>query len=161
MPRTLQEWLDYIERQHPKSIEMGLERTRETAHRLSLGKPASHVITVGGTNGKGSTVAFVEAIARAAGLKVGTYTSPHLLRYNERVRIDGREASDEELVAAFEAVEAARLRPSPGRGVRVRRSGDSPDVGQEPSPPDPLLEGEGSDVPVSYTHLTLPTKRIV
>jgi dihydrofolate synthase/folylpolyglutamate synthase len=153
MPRTLQEWLDYIERQHPKSIEMGLERTRETAHRLSLGKPATHVITVGGTNGKGSTVAFVEAIARAAGLKVGTYTSPHLLRYNERVRIDGREASDEELVAAFEAVEAARLRPSPaerGAGVRVRRSGDSPDVGQKPSPPNPPLEGEGSDVPLTY-----------
>ncbi|HEX7803498.1 MAG TPA: folylpolyglutamate synthase/dihydrofolate synthase family protein [Pseudoxanthomonas sp.] len=153
MARTLQEWLDYIEQQHPKSIELGLERTREAARRLSLGKPATHVITVGGTNGKGSTVAFIEAIARAAGLKVGTYTSPHLLRYNERVRIDGREASDEELVAAFEAVEAARLSPSPigrGVGVRVRRSGDFPDVGQKTSPPNPPLEGEGSDVPLTY-----------
>ena len=153
MTRTLQDWLGYIEQQHPKSIEMGLERTREAARRLSLGKPATHVIMVGGTNGKGSTVAFIEAIARAAGLKVGTYTSPHLLRYNERVRIEGREASDEELVAAFEAVEAARLSPSPigrGVGVRVRRSGDSPDVGQKPSPPNPPLEGEGSSVPLTY-----------
>ena len=75
---------------------------------LCLGKPAKHVITVGGTNGKGSTVAFIEAIARAAGLKVGAYTSPHLLRYNERVRIDGSEASDAQLVSAFEAVEVAR-----------------------------------------------------
>ena len=153
MARTLQEWLDYIEQQHPKSIELGLERTREVAQRLSLVKPATHVVTVGGTNGKGSTVAFIEAIARAAGLKVGTYTSPHLLRYNERVRINGREARDEELVAAFEAVEAARLSPSPigrGVGVRVRRSGDSPDYGQTPSPPNPPLEGEGSGIPLTY-----------
>lgn len=108
MSRTLKEWLDYIEQQHPKSIELGLERVREVANRLVLGKPAKHVITVGGTNGKGSTVAFIEAIARAAGLKVGAYTSPHLLRYNERVRINGSEASDAQLVSAFEAIEAER-----------------------------------------------------
>ena len=108
MARTLQEWLVYIERQHPKSIELGLERTREVAARLSIGKPATHVVTVGGTNGKGSTVAFIEAIARAGGCKVGSYTSPHLLRYNERVCIDGIEARDLQLVSAFEAVEAAR-----------------------------------------------------
>ncbi len=108
MARTLAEWLDYIERQHPQSIELGLDRVREVATRLHLEKPAKHVVIVGGTNGKGSTVAFIEAIARAAGLKVGAYTSPHLLRYNERVRIDGREAGDAELVAAFEAVEADR-----------------------------------------------------
>ena len=101
-------WLAYIEQQHPKSIEMGLDRVREVATRLSLGKPAARVITVGGTNGKGSTVAFIEAIARSAGWKVGAYTSPHLLRYNERVRIDGVDADDASLVAAFEAVEAAR-----------------------------------------------------
>jgi dihydrofolate synthase/folylpolyglutamate synthase len=106
--RSLENWLEYIEQQHPKSIELGLERSRAVALRLAIGKPARHVIIVGGTNGKGSTVAFIEAIARAAGLKVGTYTSPHLLRYNERVRIAGSEASDEELIAAFEAVEAAR-----------------------------------------------------
>ncbi len=108
MSRTLEEWLGHIEQQHPKSIELGLERTRAVAQRLAIGKAARSVITVAGTNGKGSTVAFIEAIARAGGLKVGTYTSPHLLRYNERVRIDGREAGDQELVAAFEAVEAAR-----------------------------------------------------
>ncbi|MET0754706.1 MAG: bifunctional tetrahydrofolate synthase/dihydrofolate synthase [Pseudoxanthomonas sp.] len=108
MSRSLENWLAYIEQQHPKSIELGLERTRAVAQRLAVGKPAAHVITVAGTNGKGSTVAFIEAIARAAGLKVGSYTSPHLLRYNERVRVGGSEASDEELIAAFEAVEAAR-----------------------------------------------------
>ena len=108
MARTLQEWLAYIEQQHPSSIELGLERVREVAARLRLDKPAKQVITVGGTNGKGSTVAFIESIARAAGLKVGAYTSPHLLRYNERVRIDGEEAGDEALVNAFEAVETAR-----------------------------------------------------
>jgi dihydrofolate synthase/folylpolyglutamate synthase len=108
MVRSLAQWLEYIEQQHPKGIELGLERTRAVADRLRIGKPATHVITVGGTNGKGSTVAFVEAIARSAGWRVGAYTSPHLLRYNERVRIDGAEAEDAQLVAAFEAVEAAR-----------------------------------------------------
>ncbi|WP_434026226.1 bifunctional tetrahydrofolate synthase/dihydrofolate synthase [[Pseudomonas] boreopolis] len=120
---SLPEWLAYIERQHPQSIAMGLERVREVAGRLGLGAPAEgrpagkaarrggiagKTIVVAGTNGKGSTVAFIEAIARAAGWKVGAYTSPHLLRYNERVRIDGREAEDAVLVEAFAAVEAAR-----------------------------------------------------
>jgi len=104
----LQQWLAHIERQHPKAIEMGLERVREVAARLGLARPAAQVVTVGGTNGKGSTVAFVEAIARAGGWKVGAYTSPHLLRYNERVRIDGADAGDAALAAAFAAVEAAR-----------------------------------------------------
>ncbi|MBL8255815.1 dihydrofolate synthase/folylpolyglutamate synthase [Pseudoxanthomonas japonensis] len=107
-PRDLSAWLAYIEQQHPTSIDMGLDRVREVATRLSLGKPATRVITVGGTNGKGSTVAFTEAIARAAGWKVGAYTSPHLLRYNERVRIDGEDADDTSLVDAFDAVDAAR-----------------------------------------------------
>jgi dihydrofolate synthase/folylpolyglutamate synthase len=106
--RTLDDWLSYIEQQHPRSIEMGLERVREVAACMALDRPAARVITVGGTNGKGSTVAFIEAIARAAGWKVGAYTSPHLLRYNERVRIDGVEADDASLVGAFEAVEAVR-----------------------------------------------------
>ncbi len=108
MERTLAEWLEHIEQQHPKGIALGLDRTRAVADRLKIGKPATHVITVGGTNGKGSTVAFVEAIARSAGWRVGAYTSPHLLRYNERVRIDGVEADDAQLVAAFEAVESSR-----------------------------------------------------
>lgn len=136
MACTLAEWLDYIERQHPQSIELGLDRVREVATRLHLEKPAKHVVIVGGTNGKGSTVAFIEAIARAAGLKVGAYTSPHLLRYNERVRIDGREAGDAELVAAFEAVQAARLLLASPPGV--------------PEGQALLPEGEGKPVPLTY-----------
>ncbi|WP_363796311.1 bifunctional tetrahydrofolate synthase/dihydrofolate synthase [Lysobacter firmicutimachus] len=108
MNRTLADWLSYIERIHPKSIDMGLDRIREVAQRLRLGRPGRRVITVGGTNGKGSTVAFIEAMARAAGWTVGAYTSPHLLAYNERIRIDGRDAADADIVAAFEAIEAAR-----------------------------------------------------
>ncbi|MCC4614894.1 bifunctional tetrahydrofolate synthase/dihydrofolate synthase [Xanthomonas campestris pv. asclepiadis] len=105
---SLSDWLAYIEQQHPQNIAMGLERVREVAARLQLAAPARHVIVVGGTNGKGSTVAFIEAIGQAAGWKVGSYTSPHLLRYNERVRIDGVDASDAALVEAFAAVEAVR-----------------------------------------------------
>ena len=158
--RTLPEWLAYIERQHPKAIEMGLERVREVAASMHTGKPARHVITVAGTNGKGSTVAFIEAIARAAGWKVGAYTSPHLLVYNERVRIDGIDASDEALVEAFEAVEAARLSPSPARGrgvgVRVGRSGAASDIARPAAPSSApswhLLPqaGEGTPVPLTY-----------
>lgn len=108
MPRTLADWLAFIERQHPKSIAMGLERVRAVAARLGLERPAARVVTVAGTNGKGSTVAFIESIARAQGLRVAAYTSPHLLRFNERIRIDGREVEDAALVAGFAAVEAAR-----------------------------------------------------
>ena len=89
---------------------MSLERVREVAARMGLARPAARTIVVGGTNGKGSTVAFIEAIARAAGWRVGAYTSPHLLRYNERVRIDGIEVEDAALCAAFAEVEAARSR---------------------------------------------------
>ncbi len=108
MSHSLAGWLDFIERQYPNSIDMGLDRVREVASRMGLKRPAKRVVTVGGTNGKGSTVAFVEAIARAHGWKVGAYTSPHLLRYNERVRIDGEDADDAALVEGFEAVEATR-----------------------------------------------------
>ena len=106
--RSLADWLAFIERQHPNTIAMGLDRVREVAARMGLARPARKTLVVGGTNGKGSTVAFVEAIARAQGLRVGAYTSPHLHRYNERVRIDGRDVGDAALVAGFEAVEAAR-----------------------------------------------------
>ena len=106
--RTLADWLAYIEGQHPRQIELGLDRVREVADRLGLVKPAREVIAVAGTNGKGSTVTFIESIARAGGWKVGAYTSPHLFRYNERVRVNGVEADDASLVEAFEAVEAAR-----------------------------------------------------
>ena len=106
---NLDEWLAHQQMQHPDAIALGLDRVRVVAQRLGLTRPAARVITVAGTNGKGSTVAFIEAIARAAGLRVGAYTSPHLLRYNERVRIDGVDAADDALVAAFERIEAARM----------------------------------------------------
>jgi len=106
--RSLADWLAYLERLHPTAIDMGLERSREVALRLGLGRPAPRVVTVTGTNGKGSSCAFLASLMGAQGLKVGVYSSPHLLRYNERVRIDGREVDDAELCLAFAAVEAAR-----------------------------------------------------
>ncbi|TCS72936.1 dihydrofolate synthase/folylpolyglutamate synthase [Sulfuritortus calidifontis] len=106
-PHTLFEWLALLETRHPKAIDLGLDRVRAVKDRLGL-QPACSVITVAGTNGKGSVCAYLEAMLSAAGYQVGCYTSPHLLRYNERVRIGRREASDADLVAAFDAVEQAR-----------------------------------------------------
>ena len=106
-PTTLQDWLARAERLHPKTIEMGLERVREVAQRLGLAR-AGIVVTVGGTNGKGSTCAMLESILLAAGYRVALYTSPHLIEFNERARLDGRQATDEELLPQFEAVERAR-----------------------------------------------------
>jgi dihydrofolate synthase/folylpolyglutamate synthase len=108
MSRSLADWLSYLEQLHPSAIDMGLERSREVARRLGLGKPAPLVITVTGTNGKGSTCAFLASLLRAQGLRVGVYSSPHLLRYNERVQLEGRDAGDDELCEAFAAVEAGR-----------------------------------------------------
>jgi dihydrofolate synthase/folylpolyglutamate synthase len=107
-PRSLGEWLAYLEQLHPCAIDMGLERSRQVLERLALGPLAPRVITVTGTNGKGSTCAFLASLLRAQGLRVGVYSSPHLLRYNERVQIAGAEASDAALCRAFSAVEAAR-----------------------------------------------------
>lgn len=107
LPHDLDGWLAYLERLHPHSIELGLDRVRRVRDALGLTLPFK-VITVGGTNGKGSTCAMLEAILLAAGYRVGCYTSPHLIRYNERVRMDGRMASDAALCEAFAAVEAAR-----------------------------------------------------
>lgn len=107
MPATLAGWLQYIEALHPKSIAMGLGRINEVKARLNL-TPRFPVITVGGTNGKGSTCAMLERIYHQAGYRVACYTSPHFLRYNERVRIGCREISDSDLLEAFAAVEEAR-----------------------------------------------------
>jgi dihydrofolate synthase/folylpolyglutamate synthase len=105
--RSLAQWLEYIERQHPQAIALGLDRAVKVFDALKIGISCP-VITVGGTNGKGSTCAMLEAILQAAGYRTGLYTSPHLARYNERVRIGGREADDAALCEAFAAVEAAR-----------------------------------------------------
>jgi dihydrofolate synthase/folylpolyglutamate synthase len=105
--KSLADWLRFIEQQHPQTIAMGLERVSQVLARMKI-QLQGPVITVGGTNGKGSTCATLESILRAAGYRTGLYTSPHLLRYNERVRVAGTEAADAALCAAFEAVEAAR-----------------------------------------------------
>lgn len=105
--RTLAAWLEYIERQHPSAIALGLERVAQVLGKLDV-RLAGPVLTVGGTNGKGSVCAMLASILGCAGYRVGLYTSPHLLRYNERVRIDGREAGDDALCEAFEAVEQVR-----------------------------------------------------
>ncbi len=106
-PKDLAGWLAYIEQQHPQTIALGLERVGRVRAAMGLA-PAVPVITVAGTNGKGSTCAMLEAILAAAGYRVGLYTSPHLLRYNERVRIARREVDDAVLASAFARVEAAR-----------------------------------------------------
>ena len=106
----LNDWLAHLESLHPRGqagIELGLERVQKIKDALGI-RQQCPVITVAGTNGKGSVCAMLERILVSAGYRVGVYTSPHLLRYNERVRIDGREVSDEALMAAFARVEAAR-----------------------------------------------------
>ncbi|WP_374245721.1 bifunctional tetrahydrofolate synthase/dihydrofolate synthase [Zoogloea sp.] len=107
LPETLDGWLGLLEARHGQSIQLGLDRVRCVRDALDLPQTCPLFI-VGGTNGKGSTCALLEAVLLAAGKRVGLYTSPHLLRYNERVRIDGREASDAVLVDAFAEVERAR-----------------------------------------------------
>lgn len=100
-------WLERIERLHPVEIDLGL--TRVAAVWAALDMPISgYVITVAGTNGKGSTVAALESAARAAGYSVGAYTSPHIIQYNERIRINGCDVSDEAICHAFKAIEQAR-----------------------------------------------------
>jgi dihydrofolate synthase/folylpolyglutamate synthase len=103
----LDQWLSYLETLHPTAIDMGLARISEVAKRLNITLPCVR-ITVGGTNGKGSTCALLEAIYLAAGYKVGTYSSPHLLRYNERIRLNGEQAGDAEIVEQFVRIDQAR-----------------------------------------------------
>ena len=104
---TLQTWLSYLESLHRTSIDLGLERIKAVADQLNLVLPYIK-ITVGGTNGKGSTCAMLEAILQAAGYKAGMYTSPHLVSFNERIRINGDFASDEQIIEQFHRIEQAR-----------------------------------------------------
>jgi dihydrofolate synthase / folylpolyglutamate synthase len=108
LAQSLAAWLVRIEQGHTAEIALGLERVGTVAGRMGLCSPRARVITVGGTNGKGSCVAVIERLLLASGRRVGAYSSPHLRRYNERVRVQGREADDVSLCAAFAAVEAAR-----------------------------------------------------
>jgi dihydrofolate synthase/folylpolyglutamate synthase len=105
--RSLGAWLALLERRHPRTIDLGLERVAQVRRAAAL-TPSFPILTVGGTNGKGSTCAMLEAMLAFAGYRIGLYTSPHLIRYNERVRIGMREASDSMLIEAFERIEAAR-----------------------------------------------------
>ncbi|MDZ7663259.1 bifunctional tetrahydrofolate synthase/dihydrofolate synthase [Thiohalophilus sp.] len=106
--KTLSEWLRWQETLHPSEIELGLERVSRVFHQLCPEPLPFTVVTVAGTNGKGSSIAALEAMLRAGGYRVGAYTSPHLLRYNERIRLDGEEVTDTALVEAFERVDQAR-----------------------------------------------------
>ncbi len=106
--RSLADWLVWQEQLNPRAIELGLARSRTVADRLGLLPPACITATIGGTNGKGSSATLAAGIWQAAGYKVGRYLSPHLLRYNERIAIDGVDASDDAICAAFIAIDAAR-----------------------------------------------------
>ncbi|HBH34900.1 MAG TPA: bifunctional tetrahydrofolate synthase/dihydrofolate synthase [Gammaproteobacteria bacterium] len=106
--RSLREWLDYQQLIHPAEIKLGLDRLREVWLQLHPGQFKPLIISVAGTNGKGSSVAYLDAILRAASWRVGSYTSPHLIRYNERIHINGEEVSDDDLCAAFERIEECR-----------------------------------------------------
>lgn len=105
---SLAEWLEHLEQLHPTEIELGLERITRVANALNLLPLKPPVVTVAGTNGKGSTVAVLEALLTVSGRRCATFTSPHLLRFNERIRVAGVQASDADIVAAFSAIEAAR-----------------------------------------------------
>lgn len=105
---TLDQWLAKIEAGHPTEIELGLSRVAEVATLLAIDLCASTVITVAGTNGKGSTTCMLDAILCSAGFSTGVYTSPHFLRYNERIQVNGQDASDSSICDAFEAIERVR-----------------------------------------------------
>jgi len=106
--RTLEEWLRWQDSLHPRSIDLGLERVSGVAEDLGLAPFKCPVVTVGGTNGKGSCVALLEAMLVSGGYRVGSFTSPHLVRYNERIRIGGRLVTDDELIDAFARIDGAR-----------------------------------------------------
>jgi len=106
--KNLKEWLGHIESFHPEEIELGLQRIKKIAHKLNLLKLGSKVVMIAGTNGKGSCVATLESFAIQNKLSIGCYTSPHLLKFNERIRLNGADISDDELISAFQKIERAR-----------------------------------------------------
>lgn len=106
--QTLAAWLSWLETLHPRTIELGLTRIQTVFASLEPIKPAPYVITVAGTNGKGSCVALLEAIVLAGGHKVGCYTSPHLLKFNERIKINGQAVTDSVLCEAFAYIDGKR-----------------------------------------------------
>lgn len=106
--RSLEAWLEWLEGLHPEKIDLSLERIQEVADRLNLRSLEFPIITVGGTNGKGSTVALLQSMLAAADYRVGCFTSPHLERYNERIAIAGVDAPDADIMRAFVAIDDAR-----------------------------------------------------
>ena len=107
---SLDDWLFYLESVHPANIAMGLERVADVANNIGLLNTPSKIILIGGTNGKGTTARCLESLLLAQGYSVGTYASPHLIRYNERVRINGQELDDQYHVDAFNMLEQGRGR---------------------------------------------------
>ena len=108
MKASLAGWLNRIGVEDPKTVVRGIGQVAEVAARADLNPPAPVNFVVAGTNGKGSTAVFLEQLLRASGRTVGTTLSPHLVRFNERIRVNGEEIEDDEIVAAFEVVESAR-----------------------------------------------------
>src|SRR5689334_14812994 len=105
----LSDWLRWQEGLHPTAIELGLERVTTTLRRLAWQRPQCPVVTVAGTNGKGSSVALLDSLLRHGGYRVGCFTSPHLHAYNERIKLAGQPISDAALITAFERIDAARV----------------------------------------------------
>lgn len=105
---TLEEWLSWLENLHPRKIDLSLGRVKTVLSAMGLDRPPYRVITIGGTNGKGSCVAILESIYVEAGYRVGAFTSPHLWKFNERVRVDRRDATDDELIETFRAIDSVR-----------------------------------------------------
>jgi len=104
----LQDWLQHLEQLQPDKIELGLSRIKQVALNLGLALPDFRIITVAGTNGKGSTVAYIDAMLSDLGFSTGVYTSPHFIYFSERIVVNGKRADDDALCRAFEAIESAR-----------------------------------------------------
>ena len=150
---TVNEWLEWQQTVHPLNIDFKLERILSVYEKLDIAKVAEKIITVAGTNGKGSTVSFLESILCKNNINVGTFTSPHILKYNERIKINGKEVDDESLLNVFELIDQRRGNTTLTYFEFATLSAFY------------LFSKADLDVvvleAVSYTHLTLPTKRIV